>query len=315
MRKFETPFCIVLLWTFLMLNYCAFIAEGVDGESSLSLSDAAVKIREQVDIRNMRKDIARLSSLSTRVTGYPEAANASKYIFDRFTEIGLQNVEGRDFEITVPIDHGDGRLEVLNSNGEPTLVFQISPIWPNLIRTSLLPPNGLRVPIFYAGSSDLQDFNNKDIGGFWYEVKEGDTLESVANRFHVGVGAITDDILNDSLQKTDDGVDNNEDLQIDEYGEIPLLSDISIWAKDRIDNNGNGIIDEIPGDNTDGKDNDKDGQIDEKGEFIAASESSIFIPEGSVVLVDFNSSTRWINAAMLGAKAVVFIEPETTNRG
>lgn len=315
MRKFETPFCIVLLWTFLMLNYCAFIAEGVDGESSLSLSDAAVKIREQVDIRNMRKDIARLSSLSTRVTGYPEAANASKYIFDRFTEIGLQNVEGRDFEITVPIDHGDGRLEVLNSNGEPTLVFQISPIWPNLIRTSLLPPNGLRVPIFYAGSSDLQDFNNKDIGGFWYEVKEGDTLESVANRFHVGVGAITDDILNDSLQKTDDGVDNNEDLQIDEYGEIPLLSDISIWAKDRIDNNGNGIIDEIPGDNTDGKDNDKNGQIDEKGEFIAASESSIFIPEGSVVLVDFNSSTRWINAAMLGAKAVVFIEPETTNRG
>ena len=85
MRKFETPFCIVLLWTFLMLNYCAFIAEGVDGESSLSLSDAAVKIREQVDIRNMRKDIARLSSLSTRVTGYPEAANASKYIFDRFS--------------------------------------------------------------------------------------------------------------------------------------------------------------------------------------------------------------------------------------
>ena len=58
------------------------------------LETAAVKIREQVDIRNMRKDIARLSSLSTRVTGYPEAANASKYIFDRFTEIGLQNVEG-----------------------------------------------------------------------------------------------------------------------------------------------------------------------------------------------------------------------------
>ncbi len=316
MRKFGTPFCFALLWAFLMLNYCTVIVEGADGASSLSLSDTAVKIREQVDIRNIRKDIARLSSLSTRVTGYPDTANASKYIFDRFTEIGLQNVESRDFTITVPIDHGDGRLEVLSGSGDKSpLAFQISPIWPNLIRTSLLPTDGLKAPIFFVGSSNLRDFNDKDIGGFWYEVKKGDTLGSVADRFHVGIGAITDDVLNSHLQKTDDGVDNNENLQTDEYGEIPQLSDIATWAKDKIDNNGNGIIDEIPGDNTDGKDNNKDGQIDEHGEFIAASESSIFIPEGSIVLVDFNSSTRWINAAMLGAKAVVFIEPETTNRG
>ena len=77
MRKFEAPFCIILLWIFLVMNYCAFVVEGADGESSLSLSDAAVKIRDQVDIRNMRKDIARLSSLSTRVTGYPACRLAS----------------------------------------------------------------------------------------------------------------------------------------------------------------------------------------------------------------------------------------------
>ena len=57
------------------------------------------------------------------------------------------------------------------------------------------------------------------------------------------------------------------------------------------------------------------GKIDEEGEFVAASESSVFIPQGSVTLIDFNSSTKWINAAMLGAKAVLFIEPETTIRG
>ena len=55
---------------------------------SLSLSEVAVKIREEVNIGNIRKDIARLSSLSTRVTGYPQAASASKYVFDRFVEIG-----------------------------------------------------------------------------------------------------------------------------------------------------------------------------------------------------------------------------------
>jgi ABC-type antimicrobial peptide transport system permease subunit len=36
--------------------------------------------------------------------------------------------------------------------------------------------------------------------------------------------------------------------------------------------------------------------------------------EGSIVLMDFDSSDNWINAAKLGAKAVIFIEPEITNR-
>ena len=35
---------------------------------------------------------------------------------------------------------------------------------------------------------------------------------------------------------------------------------------------------------------------------------------GKIVFVDFNSGSRWINLIKLGAKAVVFIEPETTNR-
>src|SRR6266568_54442 len=35
----------------------------------------------------------------------------------------------------------------------------------------------------------------------------------------------------------------------------------------------------------------------------------------SVVLVEFNSSSNWLNAARLGAKAVIFIEPDQTMRG
>jgi len=34
--------------------------------------------------------------------------------------------------------------------------------------------------------------------------------------------------------------------------------------------------------------------------------------EGAIVLMDFNCATRWLNAAMLGAKAIVFVEPEVT---
>ncbi|HEX3000258.1 MAG TPA: M28 family peptidase, partial [Armatimonadota bacterium] len=36
---------------------------------------------------------------------------------------------------------------------------------------------------------------------------------------------------------------------------------------------------------------------------------------GSVVLVDFNSAQEWLNAPRLGAKAVIFVEPESTQRG
>ena len=36
--------------------------------------------------------------------------------------------------------------------------------------------------------------------------------------------------------------------------------------------------------------------------------------DGSIVLMDFNCGTRWLNAAMLGASAVIFVEPDETTR-
>ncbi|HLK58459.1 MAG TPA: M28 family peptidase, partial [Chthonomonadaceae bacterium] len=37
--------------------------------------------------------------------------------------------------------------------------------------------------------------------------------------------------------------------------------------------------------------------------------------DGSVVMVDFNSGSEWLNAPRLGAKAVIFVAPQTTLRG
>ena len=39
------------------------------------------------------------------------------------------------------------------------------------------------------------------------------------------------------------------------------------------------------------------------------------IVEGSVVLLDFNCGTQWLNAARLGARAILFVEPTQTMRG
>ena len=377
--------CVFWICLFTLSSVSPLLA--VEGGEAVGLSEIAVKIRSEVDVGRMRKDIARLSSLPTRVTGYAGAASASKYIFDQFVEIGLQNVESREFQIAVPIDHGDGKLEILDPEGtspESPQTFQIRAIWPNLIRTSLIPNGikhfvqegelleaiaesygvsvqsilddshnqylrdqatdgrdnnrdgeidepgevalvggntvfiptcGLTVPLFYGGNGELADFNGKDIGGFWYKIQPGDTLQDIAHRFRISVGSITDDVLNSHLQKTEDGIDNDEDGEIDEYGEILPFSAMLDWDSDGIDNDSDGFVDEAPGDEADGVDNNKDGQIDEEGEFVAASEPSLFIPRGSIMLIDFNSSTKWVNAAMLGVKAVIFIEPETTIRG
>ena len=354
------------IYIVILLVFCCNIqiSYAADGEKKLGLSEAAIQIRDDVSIRNIRKDLARLSSLETRVTGYPQAANGSKYIFDRFVEMGLQNVESREFTVTVPIDYGNSAIEILSSDGNVLQTFSLKALWPNLVRTSLLadgvkhtvaagetleiiaenyavsltditenphnqylpspivegntvfiPTGGLTGPLLYGDDAQLADFNGSNVGGFWYKLQDGDTLVSLARRFRVTQASITDDVLNGHLQKASDGIDNDEDGVIDEYGEIPLLSEILGWATDGIDNNADGWTDEIPGDATDGIDNNKDGQIDETGEFIATSESHIFIPKGAIVLAEFNSGTRWINAAMLGASAVIFIEPETTIRG
>ena len=342
-----------------------------EAESAVGMKTAAIQIRDDLSIGNLRKDIARLSSLESRVTGYPQAASGSKYIFDRFVEIGLQNVESREFTVTVPIDYGalpgeqgGSVIEVLSAEGTVLHTFKLTPLWPNLVRTSLLasgikhtvlpgetlqdiaesyqvpadiirvheknkflatpvvegstvfvPTGGLSGPLLYGDDAELSDFNGTNIGGYWYELQDGDTLTSLARRNRITEASITDDVLNGHLQKASDGIDNDEDGTVDEYGEIPLLSEIRGWATDGIDNDADGATDEIPGDDTDGIDNNRDGEIDESGEFIAASEAHVFIPKGAIVLLDFNSSTRYINAAMLGGTAVIFIEPETTIRG
>ena len=53
-------------------------------------------------------------------------------------EIGLQNVESREFSVTVPIDHGDSVIEVLSPEANLLHAFKLTPLWPNLVRTSLL---------------------------------------------------------------------------------------------------------------------------------------------------------------------------------
>ena len=177
-----------ILWVCLIALIMTSTPLTAERDTTVGLSEIAVKIRDEVDVGRMRKDIARLSSLKSRVTGYPEATAASKYVFDRFVETGLQNVESREFRIAVPVDHGDGRLEVLSSNDEVLRTIKIWPVWPNLVRTSLLPT------------------------GVKHLVQDGETVESIAKSYQVDPRSILEDSHNQYLQdQAADGQDNDRE--------------------------------------------------------------------------------------------------------
>lgn len=146
----------------------------------------------------LQSTVRYLSSFESRLAGYPGADQAATFIERQFRAIGLQGVEREEFEISVPVDEG-AYVEIENG-GEQKELIRLYPLWPNLVRTSQLPPKGVRGPLLYVGDAKLERFAGKRV-------------------------------------------------------------------------------------------------------------------EGSIALVEFNCGSNWLNAARLGAKAVVFIEPDTTMRG
>ena len=94
---------------------------------------------------------------------------------------------------------------------------------------------------------------------------------TLARRYRITEASITDDILNEHLQKASDGIDNDEDGTIDEYGEIHSSPKFADGQRMGLTTMPTGWTDETPGDATDGIDNNNNGQIDESGEFVAAA--------------------------------------------
>ena len=92
------------------------------------------------------------------MAGYAGSDEAADYVEKRFREIGLAGVRTEEFKVTVPVDEGS---RIVVSGRE----FPIHALWPNLVRTSQLPPAGLPVHIIDAGSGKLPDFDGKVVRG------------------------------------------------------------------------------------------------------------------------------------------------------
>ena len=122
------------------------------------LAERYKKIANSVDMDRVKASVTSLSSYPSRMVGYPGTEKAADYVIDQFRKVGLRGVKAENFKVTVPIDEGS-KLVV---NGKE---FPIYGLWPNLVRTSQLPPNGLTLHLIDGKSGRLPDFDGKVVKG------------------------------------------------------------------------------------------------------------------------------------------------------
>lgn len=123
-----------------------------------AVKDRYREIAASIDSRRMADDVTKLSAYPSRVVGYPGCENAADHIEQQFRNIGLSNVSVEKFKVTVPIDQGS-KIVI---NGRE---FPIYALWPNLVRTSHLPPAGLPVHVVDGKGGRLPDFDEKVVEG------------------------------------------------------------------------------------------------------------------------------------------------------
>jgi len=130
---------------------------------ALAVCAAAVAAEPPIgSAASLKRTIERLASMESRVTGYPGCAEAADYLEERLKELGLGTISSDEFKVVVPVDKGAELT--LEANGKKHR-FPLKCVWPNLVRTSKLPPRGIDGPLFYGGNGHMAEFDGKDLMG------------------------------------------------------------------------------------------------------------------------------------------------------
>lgn len=125
-------------WLGLLIFTCALAF----GQQKLDVEKVQARYRTligNISEARLAETVRWMAAQGSRVAGYPGADRAADYIEQQFRAIGLQNVQREPFPITVPVDEG-ASLEVAAT---PSYRVQVFPLWPNQVRTSHLPPDGV----------------------------------------------------------------------------------------------------------------------------------------------------------------------------
>jgi hypothetical protein len=145
------------VWIGVLLGVCALAF----GQQKVDVEKVQARYRQLVgavsDAR-LAETVRWMAAQGSRVAGYPGADRAADYIEQQFRALGLQNVRREAFPITVPVDE-EAHLHL---NGQKLRVY---PLWPNQVRTSQLPPDGIRGNLIYVRDGQLQQFRGKPVEG------------------------------------------------------------------------------------------------------------------------------------------------------
>jgi len=114
-----------------------------------------------INMTAIRKHVAFLTSLGSRVTGYLGYKKATEYIIHYFNKLGIKTII-QEFNTTVPIDV-NSYIELMWPNDTKTVIKAYA-LWPNFIQACAI-PKGIEGKLVYVGKGEFSDLNGKDLNG------------------------------------------------------------------------------------------------------------------------------------------------------
>lgn len=112
-------------------------------------------IIEQIDLAKIKMNLQEFTKLS-RVSGYSGCEAAAEFIYQKFNEYRLVNVSSEYYNLTVPIEYS-ASITIIPS-GETIRAYTL---WPNLVETCALPPEGIEGKLVYVKKGELKDYNER----------------------------------------------------------------------------------------------------------------------------------------------------------
>lgn len=117
----------------------------------------AVRAGETGD--RLESDVAWFAAHPSRLPGQPGNAAAADFIEARFRSLGLENVSRETYPVVVPQEREPAWL---TAGGQRVPLHSL---WPNHVRTSRVPREGLRGRLICGGDGQLDNYRGLDVDG------------------------------------------------------------------------------------------------------------------------------------------------------
>ena len=140
------------------------------------------------DEARIRETITALSTHGSRMAGYPGDRFAAELIERELAQAGVTQLSVEPYEVVVPIDYGASMTVIDTADGGAEPIELLS-LWPNLVRTNTLGPDGLDGELVYGGNGEYYDFDGFQIEGNVI-LMEFNTWKNWKNAAALGAGAI-----------------------------------------------------------------------------------------------------------------------------